>query len=62
MPSSMNDSWLDPGGKMLVVAETFFLFPVMGLCNLACCSLVTRDAVSQVFESSSFQGFVFKVS
>lgn len=47
---------------MLAVARAFFLFPVMGLCNLSCCFLVTRDAISQVFESSSFQGFVCKES
>lgn len=51
----MTAGW-NPGGKMLAVARAFFLFPVMGLCNLSCCFLVTRDAIRQVFESSFFSG------
>lgn len=52
----MTAGW-NPGGKMLAVARAFFLFPVMGLCNLSCCFPVTRDAIRQVFESSFFQWF-----
>lgn len=52
----MNDSWLESWWENAGGCWSILLFPVLGLRSLACCFLVTRDMISQVFESSSFQG------